>query len=411
MYILYDLFFLGVFIFGLVYYFLKAKFHRDILLRIKLFKMEFLSGSIWIHAVSVGEAKIAKVLYFMIKDKFPEKTVVISTVTRTGNKIVKSFISGSDKLIYFPLDFSFIVKSFIKTINPNVFISIETEIWPNLFYFLNKNNTPIIILNGRISPASFMRYKVVRGLFKNVLKKVSLFCMQTQTDADRIVSLGADSEKVIKTGSIKFDIAIKEDIYFKNSLGINEDELVFLAGSTHPGEELIIFNVFKNIKRQFPNLKLVLAPRHTERVETIEALLRNMDLSFIRFSAVSGKMNEDIIIVDIMGKLAQIYAAADVVFVGGSLIKKGGQNILEPAFFAKPIIFGPFMFNFSQISELFIKENAAKMVFNQEELYETVKELLEDNKKRFSLGLKAKEILDRNKGALQDTFSKIEKFL
>ncbi len=411
MFILYDFIFLAVFIFGLAYYFLKAKFHKDILLRVFLVKTKPLTKPIWIHAVSVGEAKLAKALYILIKEKFTQRQVVISTVTKTGHEIVRSFIKGEDELIYFPLDFSFIVRRFIRKIDPSVFISIETEIWPNLFYFLKRNNTAVVIINGRISPASFARYKIVGRIFKQVLENVSLFCMQNQIDKERIIALGADRTKVEKTGNIKFDIELKEESYSKSGLGITENDLVFIAGSTHPGEELVIFNVFKRLKKEIPSLRLVLAPRHIERVDTIESLLRSMDLSSIRLSRVSNETKQDLVIVDIMGELAQIYAAGDVVFIGGSLIKKGGQNILEPAFFAKPIIFGPYMFNFSYISELFIKENAAKMIFDQKQLYEAVKELLLDKEKSNALGKKAKEIVNSNKGALRNTFLKIEGFL
>ncbi len=410
MFILYDLTFLPFFIFGFFYYLFKGKFHSELHLRYCPQIKEKLERPIWLHAVSVGEAKVAKNIYSILKQNYPNKHIVISTVTPTGQRIVKSFISGKDQLIYLPIDFSFIVRKFVNLINPSLFISIETEIWPNLIYFLHKNNTPIIIVNGRISPGSFFGYSIFKLSMKPILNRVDLFCMQTELDAKRIIKIGADTNKVKITGNIKFDLEISHDSIKKVDLGLSSNDLVWLAGSTNPGEEEIALEVYKNLSKDYKDLRLLLAPRHTERTHQIEQLVSKFGFESIRFSQIKGSSSR-IIILDVMGRLAGLYNIADIVFIGGSLVKKGGQNILEPASFAKPIIFGPYMFNFVQIKDLFLKEKAAVQVNDKLELEEKLRSLLLDPNERNRLGQRARSLLEENKGATLRTFGLIKELI
>jgi len=284
MFIIYDLIFIVYALFALFYYLLKKKLHKEIFFRFYPNVGADFTGAIWIHAVSVGEAKAVKNLYGLVKKRFPKEKIIISTITPAGNNIAKSFVDGKDAVIYLPLDFSFIVRKFIKKICPKVFVCVETEIWPNLFYRLSKEKVPIIVVNGRVSLASSKGYRVFNFILKPVLEKINLFCAQTEADALRIISLGLRRDKVFMTGNLKFDLELPKKHVYKLDLGLNNEEYLLIAGSTHPGEEAIILEVFADLRKDFHTLKLLLAPRHVNRVKDLEALCTKFNFTACRFS-------------------------------------------------------------------------------------------------------------------------------
>jgi len=412
MYILYDLIFTFYVIFAFFYYLIKKKLHKEIVLRFRPHINAGLERPIWIHAVSVGEVKAAKNIYVLLKKSFPDKDIIISTVTPAGNIVAKSFISGQGQVIYLPLDYSFIVRRFVKIIDPGLFICIETEIWPNLIYFLHKRNIPIVMVNGRISQGSFAGYKLFRFFLSPILKKISIFCMQTESDAQRVIMLGAPSDRVVITGNIKFDLEPPTKVVSKLDLGLDSSCFLLIAGSTHRGEERILFEVYKELKNDFVNLKLLLAPRHIDRVKELEELAKQLGLETLRFSQRADRNSAfDIMLLDTIGELAAIYSAGDIVFIGGSLVDKGGQNIIEPAMLSKPVIFGHNMSNFAQIKKIFLKEKAAIQVRDKAELKKALKSLLSDANSRKVIGKKASEIIAKNNGAARRTLDLISRFI
>jgi 3-deoxy-D-manno-octulosonic-acid transferase len=413
--ILYDLIFLIFAIFYLPVFLFKKKFHAGFAMRLGVFpRMPELDGPIWLHAVSVGEAMSIRHLVENLKEKFPQKDFIISTVTPTGNKIAKSIAGKNDLVIYLPLDLSWVVRGVINRVSPSLFVIAETEIWPNLITALYKKNIPIAVVNARISDRSFKKYLLARFLVKPVLNKVSVFCVQTSVDARRLEALGVAEKKIKLTGNMKFDIKVRdyEDLRkdyadYRAKLGIGNKEKFIIAASTHPGEEEVILKVYLNLLNSFPDLKLLIGPRHPERSESLVKLINKyplLEASRISLLPGSNAGNErsgrkQVFILDTIGQLMYFYAIADIVFVGGSLVKGGGHNILEPASLGKPILFGKYMFNFRDITEIFLKNNAGIMVNDGQELEVELKNLLEDKLKISQLGSASRKVILENRGA------------
>ncbi len=426
MFILYNIIFFIVSIIYLPIYLLRRKFHSGFWQRLGFLPKDLeLNRPIWIHAVSVGEVMAIRELVDGLRLTYPNKNLVISTVTATGNKIAKNITKERDFVIYLPLDFSFIIRKVIDKINPSLFIIAETEIWPNLISYLYKKNIPVIVLNGRISDKSFKGYLIIKFLLKSLLNKISMFCVQTNRDCQRLIALGVLSTKIKVTGNMKFDTTdytdkkIMDYTDYRQKLGLVSDNRLLVAGSTHPGEEKIILNIYKELLIKISSLRLLIAPRHPERSKEIEKIAIKYGFNPQRISqltipsAAEGQANkgQTIFILDTIGQLMNYYAIADIVFVGGSLVKKGGHNILEPAVLGKPILFGPDMFNFSDIADLFIAAKAALLVYNQEELKVKIKELLIDKTLALNLGQKAKELISKNRGSTERNINLIKGML
>ena len=415
MIIFYDLIFLIFAIFYLPVFLFKKKFHAGFAMRLGVFfRIPELDGPIWIHAVSVGEAMSVRHLVENLKEKFPQKDFIISTVTPTGNKIAQSIAGKNDAVIYLPLDFSWVVRRVIERISPSLFVIAETEIWPNLVTCLYKKNIPIAVVNARISDRSFKKYLFVKFLVKPVLNKISVFCVQTFVDARRLEQLGVASKKIKLTGNMKFDIKVRDyedlrkdyaDYRLKFGMGIKEKLIV--AASTHPGEEVEVLKVYLKLLNSFPDLKLLIVPRHPERSESLVKLINRYPLlEARRISQLPGlnagnapSARKQVFILDTVGQLMYFYAIADIVFVGGSLIKSGGHNILEPASLGKPILFGKYMFNFRDITEMFLKNNAGIMVNDAQDLEKELKNLLEDKLRIYQLGYASRKVILENQGA------------
>jgi len=415
--LLYDLIFL---VFALAYlpvYLFKGKFHRGFVRRFgHVPKNINLDRPIWIHAVSVGEVMAVRGLIKELRLLYPFKNFVISTVTPTGNKIARSVASNSDFVTYLPLDLSFITQKVINRIKPGVFIIVETEIWPNLITSLYKSGIPVAILNARISDASFKGYSAVKYLLKPILGKIDIFCAQSKGDSFKLNALGVIPGKVEVTGNMKFDQAPKlsgDARSYRDKLALGEREMLLVAGSTHPGEEEILLNVYRRLLSLFPSLRLLLAPRHPERADEVKNLIERFGFNSHKVSLLNLKTphKDAVFILDTVGELVLFYAAADIVFVGGSLVKKGGHNILEPAFLSKPVIFGPYMFNFRDIAQEFLGYRAAIQVFNQEDLIVSIKELLDDSLKAQELVKGAQRAIFNNRGATKRNIALIRKFI
>jgi len=422
--IIYDIFFIVFSIAYLPYLILKGKAHRRFKERFgvlpEAFKRSDASKPIWIHAVSVGEVVAAKAILEEINSRLPAQSVVLSTTTTTGREIAEKNIDDKILKFYFPVDLSLVVKRVIERINPKAVLIMETEIWPNLILALSKKKVPVAIINGRISDKSYRGYKKIRVLFKSILKKLDLFCMQTLQDAERIESLGAPKDKIKVTGNIKFDLRTtmktsKSGIN-RSSLGIKAPQILIIAGSTHPPEEEILIETYAHLRDTYPDVRLLIAPRHVERAENIGRLIERKGFKSIfvsrhkEYFESSAKRNP-IFILDTIGELATLYSLADIVFMGGSLVKRGGHNIVEPAIFGKAIIFGPYMTNFRGMEKLFLQHGAAIKVKSRDEFHKSLEALLTNRKKRDLLGRNAAGIIEASKGATRNTINELARIL
>ncbi len=415
--ILYDFLFLVFSILHLPYLLIKRKWHQDFTMRFGFLGKLNLNNSniksIWIHAVSVGEVVVIKNLLSDIRRQYPENPIVISVVTQTGFEMAQKISNPEDHIIYAPLDFSLSVKKYIKAINPCVYINAETEIWPNLLTELKRCNIPVVQVNGRVSDQAFKGYKFFLQFIRPIFQSITFFCMQSELDADRIKFLGVAEKQVEVVGNMKFDDILDDHQKELSGLIIDENEELFVAGSTHPGEEDIVLDVFSKVQNQFKNLRLVIAPRHPERADEIVGLVEKKGFKAIRFSQVYDLIvdQKTVVVVDTIGHLRLLYRLAKVVFVGKSLTAKGGHNIIEPAYFEKPVIVGPHMENFKNITELFLRNNAIIQVENESALIIEIEKLLSDPIACEEMGMRAREVIEQYRGASEKTVNIISDVL
>jgi 3-deoxy-D-manno-octulosonic-acid transferase len=377
--------------------------------------------SIWIHAVSVGEVLIARALLPELRERYPKLRLFLSTTTMTGQQIARNNLRFVDEVFYFPFDFSFIVNRILAIVKPGLFIMMETEIWPNLLRACHRRGIRTLLVNGRISSRSYPRYRLARPFFRRVLRHVDRFCMQSDESARRVIDLGADRERVIVTGSLKFEsldlpgtVAVDRGQnrvlrYFRIAGG----RPVIIAASTLRGEEEPVLEAFQRIRATMTNALLIIAPRKPERFEDVERLARRGGWSVARRTElrVDSEPREDVVVLDTIGELAQLFQVATAVFVGGSLVDSGGHNILEPAVFGKPIVFGPYMQNFAEIARTFLDNRAAVQVRNGRELESVLLELLGDPVRRARLGAAARALVEANRGARTKTLAAIAQLL
>ena len=383
---------------------------RQAFLRERFGIAEYSKTDIWVHAVSVGEIIASLPFLKMLKQEFPGKKITVSTTTYTGQKIARESFPEADRIMYIPVDTAFCVKRVVNALRPEIFVAVETELWPMLFRSLKDNGSKLVTLNGRISNNSFKGYKRIKPLLKCLLPNIDFFYMQDEEYASRIIELGADRGKVGVMGSFKFDIDMKESGNLPWIENIQGD--ILLAASTHRGEDEIILDAYKMIKRSSPYLKLIIAPRHPERFDEVAELIRGRGLEYIRRSTLQGEIaaNHDVILMDTIGELSMAFSSISIAFIGGSLVPVGGHNILEPAYWSKPIIFGPHMDNFP-ISAEFIERSAGLQINGPEDMAKTVIELLGDRTKSDSMGRNAKEIVEKNRGAVKKAVELIRSFI
>ncbi len=429
MYIVYDLIYIFLLIFYFTpYFFIKRKYHKGFIQRLGIFsknlRREFKKyNNIWIHSVSVGETilacKLAKSIKATGKFKVYNK-IIISVTTVTGFQIAKDKSDSDNIVIYFPLDLSFIVTKVIRLISPKLIILIETELWPAIIKQAHKKSVPVIIVNGRISDKSYNGYRLISKIFRNVLKSVELFCMQSELDAKKIISLGVYKYKVKVCGNMKFDVYDVQPNETKLNnlrhwLNYNKGDNVFVCGSTHPGEDEMIMYTYKRLLEKDHKLKLVIVPRHPERWRYIKEMIKKQGFYYSLFSEDNNKILKPnlnlVYIMDQIGWLNSLYYICDIAFVGGSLKKYGGHNIIEPALFSKPIIFGSYMSNFKFIVKQFLDKEAALVVKDKIQLFKKCDILLKDKNLQLQLGKKAYNVVKSNRGATNRILNYIKNYL
>jgi 3-deoxy-D-manno-octulosonic-acid transferase len=410
----------------LVYQALRyRKYVRSLPQRLGILPLSFnLDGdeSIWIHAVSVGEVLTARALLQPLRERYPRLRIFLSTTTITGHQVARNNLRHVDEVFYFPFDFMFIVRRTLRLVRPRLFVMMETELWPNLLRACRDQDVKTILVNGRISSRSYPRYKLARPFFKHVLAHVDRFCMQSDESARRIIDMGADRDRVTVTGSLKFDSLERPGSTAAADRGSNRvlryfritaGRPVVIAASTLKGEEEAVFEAFQRLRATRPNTLLIVAPRKPERFDDVERLARATGLDVARRTElrVDAEPRCDIVVLDTIGELAQLFQVATVVFVGGSLVDAGGHNILEPAVFGKPILFGPHMQNFAEIAQAFLDHGAGVQVKNGRELETVLLELMADPVRRASLGAAARALVEANRGARGKSLEAIAQLL
>jgi 3-deoxy-D-manno-octulosonic-acid transferase len=372
------------------------------------FKTPFLNKPIWIHAVSVGEVQAALPLIRQLHQRYPDHSIVVTTTTPTGSARVRSELGKSVFHVYAPYDFPGVVARFLKRVKPVFALFMETELWPNQFYQCRQRNIPVVVANARLSQHSMEGFRRLQSLTQPTLQQVSLIAAQNQQDADNFQTLGMQPDKIQITGSIKFDLQLADDLYqqgdelrkqlFGNA---NRQRPVWIAASTHEGEEEQVLTAFAQLRKTIPDCLLLLVPRHPERSSAVMALCEKAGLNVVRRSEHKAcEANTQVFIGDTLGELMVFYVVADVAFVGGSLVSKGGQNILEPAELSKAVITGPYTYNFAEISRVMQEAGALRRVSDANELATTVIELLENPQVRQQMGERGKEQVEKNRGSL-----------
>ncbi|HMK61370.1 MAG TPA: 3-deoxy-D-manno-octulosonic acid transferase [Dissulfurispiraceae bacterium] len=422
MYILYNI----LYALALIVILPREYFKRPPLLRRRWLKErlgfpQVLSESdrtIWVHAVSVGEVIASVPLIKGLKERYPDKSIVISTVTDTGQKVANERLGSIAKIIYIPFDMTFTVANTFARVRPSLFIIMETELWPVIIHFLNSRGVPVLLMNGRLSEKSVKGYKKLAFFFRRVLSDIAFFCMQDDLYAERMRCLGAKDENVAAIGSFKFDTKPPGPA---PAWTRNLSRPVLVAGSTHNPEEEIILDLFEQLALEFPGLSVIVAPRHPERFGEVEELVKKRGLRYIKRSEIptiarqsNAESSADkppghiIVILDVMGELSSVYGAADIAIMGGSFIEHGGQNPLEPAFWGKPIVCGPHMENFPFIAEFYLKNAAISA--DRKTLFAKVRKLLLSADMLASMGERARNLYDKNAGATSRALDIIKRF-
>jgi 3-deoxy-D-manno-octulosonic-acid transferase len=376
---------------------------------------------IWMHAVSLGEVVAMTPLVRELHRRHPDHRFVVSTATETGRDAVEQRLAGIAEHLYAPLDFPWAVSRTIDQLRPVLYVFIETELWPNLLRQLARRNVPAVMVNGRLSTKSYARQRraPVRWLYASMLRSLRLCLMQSDRDAERIISLGADPRSVHRTGNIKFDQplpASSERKVTRAELGIAPEAPLLVAGSTHAIEEEMLVDAYRAVLARHPSAQLLLAPRHIERADAVEAMVRGRGLTVHRRSRDAhpegiGGPRPQVIILDSRGELALVYQEATVAFVGGTLVPIGGHNLLEPAFWAKPVLFGSHTDHCVEIADLLAQADGGRRVTSIEELTAQLARLFDDQEERVRMGQAAHSMVQQNQGALQATIDAIDRQL
>ncbi len=382
-----------------------------------------LRKAIWIHAVSVGETIASKPLIAALRARFPQFSVIISTTTVTGQAVARSRVNEADGVCYFPFDWGFSVRHALDVIDPRIVILMESELWFNFLSECEARRIPVIVVNGRISDRSFGRSQKFGFFVRRLYGLITRFAMQSRLDAERAIALGAPAERVSVSGNLKFEIgdteAPRKTVETAKSFALDSTPLI-IAGSTTEGEEEIVLAAFEGLRQEssFEKVRLLIAPRHPERFDAVARLINSSRLRLSRRSSTEGNRGAaDVILLDTVGELASLYRFASVVFVGGSLVPKGGHNILEPALHARPIIVGPHMENFREIAREFLRRDALIQLRDGDhqsltaDLQSAFENLLSDKNRAVSLGSNARLAIDENRGATARTVEIIAEYM
>ena len=363
------------------------------------------------HAVSVGETNAIKDLVKKYKEKNPDEVIIVTTTTKTGQEIAtKAFSDIADKITYFPFDYFFSVISFIKSFNPAKIIIAETEIWPCFVTIAKIMGVKVYTINGRISPKSYKGYKAIKLFLSPILKRYEKIFMQTQDDAKRMTDIGANPDKVCVMGNLKFDIeqnlSTEEINRYKTELKILKYRL-FIAASTHKGEDEIVLSAFNNLKNNFDDAKLLLVPRHPQRYDEVSELLNISGYKWGKRSNNDNFENNEIILLDTMGELSKLYSICYIAFIGGSFSQTGGHNPLEANIWAKPVISGPTVFNFKDVYKIASDKQCAVVVKDENEFKVVLNSFYADKDKYEKYCENAKSVFDENRGAINYVLTNI----
>lgn len=375
---------------------------------------------IWIHALSVGEALSAVQLVRELKTTKVDNDLIFSVSTKTGFDIAQERLRNDVvDIFYFPYDLLFSVKRILGQIDPALVLIVETDIWPNFLQQMKKRNIPVILVNARLSERSFSGYRRLQFFIRQVLANFAVICVQSEIDARRFRLLGLPSDNVIETGNFKFDQPYQtadavEIEGLRRKMNLSPEDKILIAGSTHKGEETILSEAFSQVKRASADYRFIVAPRDPKRADSVRRIFESAGLSVLLMKELSqaddGK-TFDVLVIDVIGVLKDLYAMADLAFIGGSLVPCGGHNPLEPAAFSRPIIFGPDMSDFMAVSDKLMASGGAICVRDSKDLYETAVMLMGDDKKGSAMGKNAFQVFDENKGAVEKTLKVIETFL
>lgn len=423
MYLLYDLLLFAAGLALIPYYHLRGlrhgKSHRGVRERLGLYLPRFLESIqgrdvIWIHAVSVGETRAAIPLIKALRKTYPEAALLLSNLTETGRAVADG-IPELDGRIFLPYDLSWVVRKAFRTLRPRMILIVETEIWPNFVRHAHTHGIPLVLVNGRISDRSYPRYRLIRSFLQPILERFTSFCMQTDLDAERIRALGAPKERVSVTGNMKFDMGegpSTNSSSARESLRLAAGPMIWVAGSTHAGEEEMVVASYQDLVRQGCDLLLILVPRHPERCRSVEEMLSEKGVRH-RLRSRCGHADSDlgkgdVLLVDTVGEMLFFYGLADLVYVGGSLVPVGGHNILEASLMKKPVVFGPHMHNFKDIARMVLETGGGLRVEDGAHLTLAVRRLLDDPAERSRMGESGRRLLQSNQGATSQTLSIID---
>jgi 3-deoxy-D-manno-octulosonic-acid transferase len=372
---------------------------------------------VWIQAVSVGEVFVAFRFMEEMRSRHPELRFVLSTTTSTGHAIARKKVSDDDVLIYFPVDFPLVTKHVLDIIRPKVLILVECELWPNLMRLSKRRGIPVVLVNGRISEHSYQGYRKLRMFTRRILPLVDLLCVQSEQDREKLIELGGSPEQLKVMGSAKYEVAQSDPAAEEKAreildkAGLRDGKLILLGGSTWPGEEAILLDLYRAMHARHGNLALVLAPRHVERTGEVLKEIEARGLTVLQRSHVGDETAAeaaDVFLIDTTGELKSFYAHATVIFIGKSLTQHGGQNIIEPALYGKPIIVGPNMENFPVVIEDFRSAKAIVQVSGPEGLEKAVADLLGSEEERAAYGDRAAQLVRDKAGAVEATVEMID---
>jgi 3-deoxy-D-manno-octulosonic-acid transferase len=389
------------------------------------------AGCIWIHAVSVGEVLAALPLAKQLKQQFPGKPLIVSTTTATGQRLARERFDFADGFLYFPFDWTWVVRRVLRAVSPSCIVILETEIWPNFLREANREGVLVIFVNGRISDRSMRRYKrflsslgfALKGFFRKVLSDPTLFLMQSEKDSARVLELGAPPDRVIITGNLKYDSPLPSESEFGRWLGNTIEKHarrpLIVAGSVTAGEEPLVLSAFALLQTRSPNAFMVLAPRKPDRFDAAAKYIEESNREYVRRSQISLASQDgsaltnsaSVLLLDSIGELAGLYRIADAVFVGGSLVPAGGHNILEPAGFGKPPVFGNSMENFAEVARAVIARDAGLKVYSAEELGAAWIALTRSPEKSRIMGEAARALVEENRGATDRAVAHIKTIL
>lgn len=419
MYILYNCLLGVAALFVVPYYFIKmiltGKYRKSLGPKFGFMSPEVFEGMkgaprIWVHAVSVGEVTAAAPVVASLRSRYPEACIVLSTGTETGQEMARRIVPGATAFIYYPLDIPWVIRKVIRRMKPDIFVTTETELWPNVIRICRENAVKIVMMNGRISPRSFKKYAATRFFWRGVLQTIDDIGVISDVDGERLKILGMPASRIHVLGNAKYDsLAAKASPELceetARRLNMAMGDRVFVAGSTHEGEEQIVLSVYESLLKTYPDMKLIIIPRHIERGQLVLAMTRDRGFEdVVAMKEIANgrqRAGERVVVVDMIGELFAVYSLATVVFCGGSLVPRGGQNILEPAAWGKVMFYGPFMDDFRDEKDLLEKAGAGITIKNAQELLEGILKNLSDPEGLAGKGERGRRVVFANMGAAE----------